>query len=144
MHDGNRRPVGNYSAGSSVMVMFTPVLSPHGALMLVRSSETEDALVLEVERGVRLEKAFARGSGHGLLVLGADEVGTPLPPTLSFWQKFGARYVTALCSLPGIGERIKPPAPIPADREFDTLAAAVPPLAAAEYLTPAGPAHRCR
>jgi hypothetical protein len=35
-------------------VMFTPVLSPHGALMLVRSSETEDALVLEVERGVRV------------------------------------------------------------------------------------------
>ena len=76
-----------------------------------RSSETEDALVLEVDRGVRLEKAFARGSGHGLLVLGADEVGTTLPPTLSFWQKFGARYVTALCSLPGIGERSKPPVP---------------------------------
>jgi superfamily II DNA or RNA helicase len=117
------------------MVMFTPVLSPHGALMLVRSSETEDALVLEVERGVRLEKAFARGSGHGLLVLGADEVGTTLPPTLSFWQKFGARYVTALCSLPGIGERSKPPVPIPADRELDTMAAAVPPMTGAEYLT---------
>jgi hypothetical protein len=65
------------------MVMFTPVLSPHGALMLVRSSETEDALVLEVERSVRLEKAFARGSGHGLLVLGADEVGTTLSPGMT-------------------------------------------------------------
>ena len=82
-----------------------------------------------------MEKAFARGSGHGLLVLGADEVGTTLPPTLSYWRKFGARYVTALCALPGIGERSKPPVPIPADGELDTMAAAVPPMTGAEYLT---------
>ena len=120
---------------AAAMVMLAPVLSPHGALTLVRSREADAALVLEVERGVRLEQAFARGCGHGLLVLGADEVGTTLPPTLSFWQKFGARYVTALCSLPGIGERSKPPVPIPADGGLATMAAAVPPMTGAEYLT---------
>ena len=31
--------------------------------------------------------------------------------------EFGGRYVTALCALPGIGERSKPPVPIPADGE---------------------------
>jgi superfamily II DNA or RNA helicase len=120
---------------AAAMMMLAPVLSPHGVLTLVRSREADAALVLEVERGVRLEQAFARGCGHGLLVLGADEVGTTLPPTMSFWQKFGARYVTALCSLPGIGERSKPPVPIPADGELSRMAAAVPPMTGAEYLT---------
>ena len=41
----------------------------------------------------------------------------------------------ALCALPGIGERSKPPVPIPADGELDTMAAAVPPMTGAEYLT---------
>ena len=84
------------------MMMLAPVLTPHGLLTL---REAEEALALEPERGLRLEKAFARGSGHGLLCLGADEVGTTLPPVLSYWREFGARYVTALCALPGIGER---------------------------------------
>jgi non-specific serine/threonine protein kinase len=118
------------------MMMLAPVLSPHGVLTLARSLEADAAPALELARGVRLEHAFVRGSGHGLLVLGADEVGTVLPPTLSFWRKFAARYVTALCSLPGIGERSKPPVPIPADGELDTMAAAAPPMTGAEYLTP--------
>jgi superfamily II DNA or RNA helicase len=117
------------------MMMFTSILTPHGALTLVPSLEAEEAPALELERGVRLEKAFARGSGHGLLVLGADEVGATLPPTLSYWRKFGARYVTALCALPGIGKRGKPSVPIPADGELDMIAAAVPPMTGAEYLT---------
>ena len=117
------------------MVMLAPVLSPRGVLTLVRSLEADAALVPEAERDVRLEQAFARGSGHGLLLLGADQVGATLAPALSFWQKFGARYVTALCSLPEIGERSKPPVPIPADGELDTMAAAVPPMTGAEYLT---------
>jgi hypothetical protein len=118
------------------MMMLVPVLTPHGLLTLVQSLDAvEEAPALAPERGVRLETAFARGSGHGLLVLGADEVGTTLPPTLSYWRKFGARYVTALCALPGIGERSKPTVPIPADSELDTMAAAVPPMTGAEYLT---------
>ena len=86
-------------------MMLAPVLTPHGLLMLAQSLEAEgEALALEPERGLRLEKAFARGAGHGLVLLGADEVGTALPPVLSYWRKLGARYMTALCALPGIGE----------------------------------------
>ena len=118
------------------MMMLVPVLTPHGLLTLVQSLDaSEEAPALAPERGVRLAKAFALGSGHGLLVLGADEVGTTLPPTLSYWRKFGARYASALCALPGIGERSKPTVPIPADGELDTIAAAVPPMTGAEYLT---------
>ena len=109
------------------------VLSPHGLLTL---RETGEAQALEPEQGLRLEKAFARGSGHGLLWLGASEVGTALPPALSYWRELGVRYVTALCALPGIGEgKVKPPVPIPGDSEFDTITVAVPPMIGAEYLT---------
>jgi SNF2-related domain/SNF2 Helicase protein/Helicase conserved C-terminal domain len=117
-------------------MMLAPVLTPHGLLTLARSLDAEgEAQALEPERSLRLERAFARGSGHGLLFLGADEVGTVLSPTLSYWRGFGARYVTALCALPGIGDRSKPPVPIPADGELDVQAAAVPPMTGAEYLT---------
>ena len=109
------------------------VLTPHGSLTF---RETGEALVLEPEQGLRLKKAFARGTGHGLLWLGASEVGTTLPPVLSYWRELGVRYVTALCALPGIGEgEAKPPVPIPGDGEFDTIAVAVPPMIGAEYLT---------
>jgi superfamily II DNA or RNA helicase len=116
------------------MTMLAPVLTPHGLLTL---RQTGEALALEPEQGSRLEQAFVRGCGHGLLCLGADEVGTVLPPVLSYWRELGARYVTALCALPGIGEGAKPPVPIPAEGELDTMAAAVPPMTGAEYLTAA-------
>ena len=58
-------------------MMLAPVLTPHGLLMLAQSLEAEgEAPALEPEHGLRLEKAFARGAGHGLVLLGADEVGT--------------------------------------------------------------------
>jgi SNF2-related domain/SNF2 Helicase protein len=59
------------------------------------------------------------------------------PPVLSYWRNFAARYVTALCARPGIVERTKLPVPMPAHGEFDMLAAAVPPMTGAEYLTTA-------
>src|SRR5215470_10655369 len=114
------------------MMMLEPVLTPHGVLT-VRPAAEATAL----ERGERLERAFGRGSGHGLLYLGADEPGTTLPPVWSYWRELGARYVTALCALPGIGEgRAKPPVPAPANSELEQIAFTVPPMAGAEYLTP--------
>src|SRR5882672_773377 len=115
------------------MMILAPVLTPHG-LLTVRPSE--EAPELEPDLGLRLEQAFARGSGHGLLWLGANEVGTALPGELSYWRELGTRYVTALCALPGIGAGgSKPPVPVPADGELDRIAAAVPPMTGAEYLT---------
>jgi hypothetical protein len=116
-------------------MMLAPIFTPHGSLALRQAGE---GLALDPEQGSRLEKAFAGGSGHGLLWLGANEVGTALPPVLSYWRQLGTRYVTALCALPGIAEgRAKPPVPAPADGELDTMAAAVPPMDGAEYVTTA-------
>ncbi len=116
-----------------LVMMLTPILTPHGVLTLRPSG---DAASLEPALASRLEKAFAKGPGHGLLCLGADEVGTVLPPVLSYWREFGGRYVTALCALPGIGEgHAKPPVPAPANSELEQIAFAVPPMVGAEYLT---------
>ncbi len=115
--------------------MLTPVLTPHGSLTVRRSGEEP---ALEPARCSRLEGAFARGPGHGLLCLGADEVGTALPPMLSYWRELGTRYVTTLCALPGIGEgQAKRSVAIPADDEINKMVAAVPPMTGAEYLTAA-------
>jgi superfamily II DNA or RNA helicase len=105
-----------------------PVLTPHGVLTLRQMGQALEH--------VRLVEAFGRGSGHGLLWLGANEVGTSLPPVLSYWRELGVRYVTALCAVPGIGEgHTKPPVPFPEDGQVDTMLAAVPAMTGAEYLT---------
>ena len=101
-------------------MQFAPILTPHGRLLL---APVEDAPPLPPGLARRLEEAFARGSGHGLLQLGAGEVGTALPPVLGYWREFGARYVTALCTLPDVGDgasrRAVPPPP---DDDLESLA----------------------
>src|SRR5215468_8386693 len=122
-------------SNKALAMMLVPVLTPHGLLILRESGEASG---LDRERGSGLEKAFARGCGHGLLWLGANEVGTALPPVLSYWRELGTRYVTALCAVPGIGESFnKPRVEAPADGQLDQMAAAVPPMDGAEYVTTA-------
>src|SRR5262249_10302656 len=114
------------------MTLPAPVLTPHGALVL---AQAEDPLSLALGQEARLRQAFERGSGHGLLSLGADEVGSVLPPVLTYWRELGAGYVTALCASPGIeaGGRGPPLAP-PAEGELERMAASAPPMLGAEYL----------
>ncbi|HEV2689002.1 MAG TPA: DEAD/DEAH box helicase [Bryobacteraceae bacterium] len=103
-------------------------LTPHGRLVLTR-----DTGAPPVDSGLaeRLALAFERGAGHGLLLLGAGSVGTGLPPALSYWREFGARYVTTLCTRQDGETSIAPPA----DGQLDSLALAAPPMMGAEYLT---------
>ncbi len=53
------------------------VLTPHGHLVLAHE---DGAPSLDGAIARRLQTAFERGSGSGLLWLGANEVGTALPP----------------------------------------------------------------
>ena len=104
-----------------------PLLTPHARLRLVPDS---DAPPLPTTLAQHLSDAFARGSGHGLLHLGAAEVGNTLPPSWGWWRDFAARYVTALCATPE-GEAVA----TPDDQALDTLIADAPPMTGAEYLT---------
>ena len=103
-----------------------PVLTPQGHLLLAPAAEGPP-LAADLEQ--RLRDSFERGAGHGLLQLGAGEVGTALPAAFGFWREFGARYVTALCTSPGAV--VAPPSA----EDFAALAAGAPPMAGAEYLS---------
>jgi non-specific serine/threonine protein kinase len=103
-------------------------LTRHGHLFLTHDA---NAPRLDERLHDHLRRAFERGPGHGLLLLGADEVGTVLPPVHSYWREFGARYVTALCTQQAA------PIAAPASDELDRIARAAPPMMGAEYLSAA-------
>jgi len=105
-------------------------LTPRGHLVL-----TQDDLAPRVDPSLadRLHRAFQRGQGHALLLLGADQAGTVMPPIHSYWSEFAARFVTALC-LHGEGTaRVDPPTAL----ELESISFSVPPMNGAEYLTAA-------
>jgi superfamily II DNA or RNA helicase len=104
-----------------------PLLTPHGHLRLAPDS---GAPPMPAALAQRLSDAFALGSGHGLLHLGAAEVGSILPPSWAWWREFAARYVTALCATPE-GDAVT----APADQALDALIADAPPMIGVEYLT---------
>ena len=110
-----------------------PVLTPHGRLLV---EDVDDAPTLLPNLADKLRDAFARGHGHGLVQLGAAEVGTALPPVFGYWRDFGARYITSVCTLPDIEPGMAmADIPLLPREELETLASAAPPMTGAEYLT---------
>jgi hypothetical protein len=108
-------------------------VTPHGCLVLTHDA---DAPPLDSRFAGRLREAFERGSGHGLLLLGADEAGTALTPVYSYWREFGARFVTALCTHQESDAPVKSVhVAAPPDEELERMALAAPPMMGAEYLT---------
>ena len=104
-----------------------PLLTPLGHLLVVVDS---DAPSLPAALQQRLTDAFTHGSGHGLLHLGATQVGSVLPPSWAWWRDFAARYVTALCATPDMGTIAAPD-----EQVFDDLIADAPPMTGVDYLT---------
>lgn len=106
-------------------VSLAPVLTPHGHLTLANEA---DAPTLEAPLARRLQRAFDRGSGHGLLQLGAEETGAAVPPAFAYWRDFGARYVTGVCTQP---EAV----PRPSSDDLTWVVLGAPPMTGGEYLT---------
>ena len=106
------------------------VLTPRGHLLF---DATTDAAALPDGLAHTLERAFGRGSGHGLFNLGAIAVGTALPADLGYWRDFAAQFVTALCARPA-SDAPDASIPAPSVTELTTWAAAAPPMPGAEYL----------
>ncbi len=107
-------------------------LTPRGHLLFTGADDATQSAAAGFSR--TLEGAFARGSGHGLLELGASEVGTALPADFNYWRDFAARFVTTTCTHPDLDAH-HAPIPAPALGELEVLAAAAPPMDGAEYMT---------
>ncbi|WP_005036007.1 DEAD/DEAH box helicase [Holophaga foetida] len=102
-------------------------LSPRGHLHPGAPEEGLDASL-----AASLHGDFEVGSGAGLFLLGAREIGSLLPPVLAYWRDFGARYVAALCLRPE-GEEAPPRLAPPEDLPSILLTA--PPMPGGEYLS---------
>ena len=110
-------------------------LTPSGHLV---TETPDDAPELDAATAARLADAFARGTGHGLLHLGAAEVGHHLPPAFVWWRAFAARYVAALCLHAPTADpnAALPTVPPPDAAERASLVLTAPMMPGAEYLTP--------
>src|SRR6266699_7324880 len=69
-------------------------LTPHGRLSV---EDQDDGPDIDAAASIRLIDAFARGTGYGLVWLGAAEVRQALPPLFVWWRDFAALYVGSLC-----------------------------------------------
>ncbi len=109
-------------------------LTPHGHLVC---EPVADAPVIEAAAADRLQQAFARSSGEGLLRLGAGEVGAALPPAFVWWRDFAARYVSSLCVQAAGAEdsMALPEVPSPDEAELAFLVLTAPLMPGAEYLS---------
>ena len=111
--------------------MASLALTPRGQLLFTAADDT-----FQPPEGLsrRLESAFGRGSGHGLLELGAAQVGTALPADFSYWRNFAARLVTIICTHPDLDAHHAPIA-APLRAELEALAETAPPMTGGEYVT---------
>jgi superfamily II DNA or RNA helicase len=111
-------------------------LTPHGRLSVEDQDNGPD---IDAAASIRLIDAFARGTGYGLMWLGAAEVGQPLPPLFVWWRDFAALYVGSLClhasGMEAEGPRKLPSVPAPTAAELSSLVLTAPIMAGAEYLT---------
>jgi len=119
---------------SRVPARISLAVTPFGHLKLERHPAEADDPSSPI--AARVEAAFARGAGSGVLHLGATEPVTPLPPSLAFFRDLGRLWVTGLARIPDAEER-RPTleVPQPSAEELEARAAAAPPLTGLEYLT---------
>src|SRR5436309_14170940 len=108
---------------------------PSGALLADTAPGDDEASDgLSVAARTRVARAFARGTGHALLDLGATELDAPLAPPLGFLRDLGRAFVTRLCAVPDLEERReRVEVDCPPD-ERARLADAVPPMDGGEYV----------
>ena len=104
-------------------------LTPQGR---VRVAPGEGEPEVEASLAERIRSAFAQGTGHGLLHLGAAEPTTVLPPTLRFWRDLGADFVQRLCRLPDAAAA-SPNVPCPRE-ELPGRVLCAPPMRGGELL----------
>ncbi|MFQ5744295.1 MAG: DEAD/DEAH box helicase [Acidobacteriota bacterium] len=85
----------------------------------------------------RIVDAFNADRGHGVLYLGAGEVGTELHPTLSYWRDIGQALVAKVCGTLDPTDPKSLVLPDPASYELQAYAQSAPPMPGAEMITPA-------
>lgn len=108
-------------------------LTPGGRIALRPSEEERPALSASAAK--RITDAFAMGRGHGIVHLGAAELGTELDPALGYWRDLGQLLVAAVCAALDPTEPELASVPEPDPEELAGLVLAVPPMRGAELVS---------
>ncbi|MCP3868700.1 MAG: ATP-dependent helicase, partial [Gammaproteobacteria bacterium] len=106
-------------------------LTPSGRID-VQPGAPEDGPFLTTKAAQQIIEAFNDGRGKGVLHLGAAELLTDLPPSLSYWRDVGRVFVGRVC---GALDPTDPKSLVvldPDPDEITALAQAVPPMQGAE------------
>jgi superfamily II DNA or RNA helicase len=108
-------------------------LTPSGRID-VQPGLPEDGPSLSAKTAKQIVEAFGAGRGNGVLHLGAAELSTALPPSLSYWRDVGRAFVGRVCSAFDPTDPKSLVIPDPEADDITTLAQAVPPMQGAELL----------
>ena len=111
-------------------------LTPKGRIDVQRGS-AQDGWPLTNATAQRIIDAFDEGRGKGVLYLGAAELATDLPPSLSYWRDLGRTFLSRVCGALDPTDPKSLIAPDVAAGELAAIVEAVPPMQGAEFLTPA-------
>jgi len=131
---GRRRATGRSEAAAGTVLV--GALTPSGRID-VRPGAADDGPALPPAAAKRIGEAFEQGRGVGLLQLGAGELDTELHPSLGYLRDIGRTVVSRICGAldptdPTVVVTVEPTA-----AELAAFAAAPPPMAGAELITPA-------
>jgi len=111
------------------------IFSPSGRLRVERLEQVEAFGAVDPSLADRVVATFDRSVAAGLLSLALEDATTALPPALAYWREFATVFVRRLCAVPNLHLATTPvDVPCPID-ECDRLAAEVPPMRGAEYVT---------
>jgi superfamily II DNA or RNA helicase len=120
----------HHDSGAVVLEL---AVSPSGQLHL--EHVPGDADLPSPTAAARINSAFDRGSGHGLLHLGAVELGTVLPSSLAFGRELAHLFMTRLCAVPDLVTHWETAEIAICLEELAQLVTGIPPMVGAEYLT---------
>ncbi len=109
-------------------------LTPSGRID-VQPGAPEDVPFLTTKAAQQIIEAFNDGRGKGVLHLGAAELLTDLPPSLSYWRDVGRIFVGRVCGALDPTDPKSLVVPDPDPDEITNLAQAVPPMQGAEILS---------
>ncbi len=110
-------------------------ISPTGRIHLASVAGQSD---LSPAATTRIRQAFERGSGHGLLHLGAVELATWLPSSLAFGRELGHLFMARWCAVPDLTHQWDSAEIASPLTELEKLVASIPLMIGAHYLDLAG------
>jgi len=111
-------------------------LTPGGRID-VRPGSLEDGPQMPAVAAGRILDAFKVDRGHGVLHLGAGELGTGLHPTLSYWRDIGQALVAGVCGAVDPTDPKSLIIPDPDPDEISTFVQSAPPMPGAELISSA-------